>query len=99
MLVYVASAYSDGIITENIKKAREYSRREVEKGNIPITPHLYFPQFLDEKTERDKAMGMNKELFGLCEELHVYGRITAGIKQEIEWAKELGISIKYYERG
>lgn len=95
-VVYVCSPFSQGIMTENLKKAREYSRQEVEMGNIPIAPHLLFPQFMEEDGERDIAMKMNKEILWRCDELHVYGKIiSAGMKKEISWAKELGKKVIY----
>lgn len=97
MLIYICSPYTQGILTENVKNAREYSRRVVEEGNIPITPHIYFPQFVDEATERDKAMEMNKKLLSLCDKIYVYIRngISSGMAQEIKWAKELGVEVIY----
>ena len=37
-----------GNIEENIRKAKGYSREVVLAGHIPITPHIYFTQFLNE---------------------------------------------------
>ena len=50
-LVYICSPYA-GDIEKNIYRARAFSRFAVEKNCIPMTPHLLFPQFMNESTER-----------------------------------------------
>jgi hypothetical protein len=57
------------------------------KGNIPIAPHVYFTQFLDENSEEERTLGisMGIELLKMCDELRVCGdKITEGMKMEIE---------------
>ena len=54
-LVYICSPYS-GDTEGNTEKARRYSRFAADAGTIPIAPHLLFPQFLSEETERELAM-------------------------------------------
>jgi len=86
---------------ENIKKAKEYSRFAVKKGYIPITPHIYFTQFLNDKIkrEREMALKMNLELLDLCDELWIFGdRITEGMHKEIsKWCRERSLrSIKTF---
>ena len=44
-LVYICSPYS-GNVTANVQAAREYCRIAVEKGYIPVAPHLLYPQFM-----------------------------------------------------
>lgn len=51
-LVYICSPYS-GNVENNIKSARRYSRFAVEMGFIPFTPHLLYPQFLDDNNPAD----------------------------------------------
>jgi hypothetical protein len=46
-IVYICSPYS-GDVEGNVDAARRYSRFAVDKGYIPIAPHLLFPQFLDD---------------------------------------------------
>ena len=45
-IVYICSPFS-GDVETNVANARRYSRYAVDKGYIPIAPHLLFPQFLD----------------------------------------------------
>ncbi|WP_303725498.1 DUF4406 domain-containing protein [Anaerovibrio lipolyticus] len=88
--VYVSSQLR-GNVKSNISKAQWYARFVAERGHLPITPHIYFTQFLRDHVpeEREMAMEMNRELLEWCDELWVFGEvISEGMKQEIEWAKD-----------
>lgn len=95
-MVYICSAYR-GDIEHNIKKAKEYSRFAIDNEVIPITPHLLFPQFMDEKTERGLVMSIDLTVLSKCEELWVFGNITTGMREEINYAEKNKISIKYFD--
>ena len=78
-------------------RARQYCKFAVSKGRIPIAPHLYFPQFMSEEREREKAMSMNFELLKLCGEVWVFGdKITAGMEAELDRARRLRKKIRYF---
>lgn len=94
-LVYVCSPFA-GDIETNVNKARRYSRHALDKGNIPITPHLLFPQFMDDDKERKLAMHFNYVLLGKCEEIWVFGDyISPGMKEEVKIAEKRKMKIKY----
>ena len=61
--VFICSPYR-GDIEKNVEKARYYSRMAAVCGYCPITPHLFFPQFLkdDDPQERIKAIKLGVEL-------------------------------------
>ena len=67
-IAFVSSKYK-GDIEANRQKAIEYSRLAIEKGFIPITPHLYLPEVLDDNkpADRAKAQQMCLELVLLCD--------------------------------
>lgn len=46
-LVYVCSPYA-GDIENNVKNAKRYSRFAVENHAILVTPHLLYPQFMND---------------------------------------------------
>lgn len=93
-LVYICSKYS-GDVVKNTIMARRYSRLAVERGFIPIAPHLLLPQFLSEETERDLAMEMDLGILRHCGELWVCGeQISEGMKKEIEEAKRTRMVIR-----
>ena len=56
-IVYICSPFS-GDVEENIANARRYSRFAVDKGYIPIAPHLLFPQFLDDDNPEERELGL-----------------------------------------
>ena len=96
LFTYICSPYRDNPRV-NVMRARQYCKFAVEKGRIPLAPHLYFPQFLSEIDEREKAMSMNLELLRLCSEVWVFGeRVTEGMKAEIAHAERLQKSIRYF---
>ena len=87
--VYICSPYRNNP-RANVMRARNYCKFAVTRGKIPLAPHLYFPQFMSETAERDKAMRMNFELLKLCGELWVFGdEITEGMAAEIARAKKV----------
>ena len=95
-LVYVCSPFS-GDTQANMEKARRCSRFAVDRGAIPITPHLLFPQFLSEDTERELAMFMDMVLLTKCEQLWVFGNaVSEGMRREIEKAKKKHMTIRYF---
>lgn len=78
-------------------KARRYSRFAVDQGAIPIAPHLLLPQFMKEETERELAMFMDIAILSKCKELWVFGKPSAGMQREIEYAKGKKMTIKYFD--
>lgn len=96
--IFICSAYR-GDIDGNIEKAKEYCRwAAVECGVIPIAPHLFFPQFLDDDVETERELGINMGLSLLkeCSELWYFGdSITEGMKKEIDTAVKLGIPVRH----
>ena len=95
-IVYICSPYA-GNIYDNILKARKYSRFAVDCYCIPFPPHLLFPQFMDDTTERDTAVFMNMVMLSKCHELWVFGDVISdGMKAEIDKAKKKHMKIRYF---
>ena len=97
-LVYVCSPLS-GDVERNAENARRYCRFAVDSGCIPLAPHLYFPQFMDDGSgaERNLALFMDIVLLSKCSELWVFGeRISQGMSIEIENAKRKGQPIRWF---
>ena len=59
-LVYVCSPYA-GDVKTNVKNAKRYSRFAVDENAIPVTPHLLYPQFMDDGNEAEREMA--KKIF------------------------------------
>ena len=97
-LVYICSPYS-GNIENNIKSARRYSRFAVEMGYIPFTPHLLYPQFLDDSNPNERALGLffGNVLMSKCAEVWVFGGyVSPGMSAEIEKARHKKYTIRYF---
>lgn len=97
-IVYICSPYA-GDVEMNVKNAKKYSRFAVDRHYLPITPHIYFTQFMDDDIpqERDTAIFMNWVLMSKCEELWVFGDIISkGMKAEIDRARYKHMKIRYF---
>lgn len=97
-LVYICSPYR-GDVENNVRNAKRYSRFAVDEGYIPVTPHLLYPQFMDDKNKADRelAMHFNYVLLGKCKELWVFGDvISSGMTREIDVAKRRRMKIRYF---
>lgn len=97
-LVYICSPYS-GDIETNVEAAKRYSRLAVDKGCIPLTPHLLFPQFLDDDIPEERELGLffGNILMSKCSEVWVFGeRISAGMESEIKRARWKNYRLRYF---
>lgn len=97
-IVYIRSPYA-GEIEKNVKAAKGYSRFAVEKGYIPIAPHLLFPQFLNDANPKERQLGLffGNALMSKCSEVWVFGsRISAGMEAEINRAKWKNYRLRYF---
>ena len=98
-LVYICSPYS-GDVEENVRLARRFSAFAVSAGQIPLAPHLHFPQFMDDTDPdaRELAMFFNRILLSKCEQLWAYiGRVSAGMRAEIDWAQQMDIPVRFFD--
>ena len=97
-IVYICSPFS-GNVQENIGNARRYCRFAVDKGYIPIAPHLLFPQFLNDNDMIEREMGIHfgNVLMSHCADVWVFGEyISSGMSAEIERAKRKGYKLRYF---
>lgn len=97
-VVYICSPLA-GDVERNQEKARTYCRFAVDSGCIPIAPHIYFTQFMNDasRKERDLALFMDIVLLSKCAELWAFGdTVTNGMSIEIEKAKRKGQLIRYF---
>lgn len=100
-LIYICAPLR-GDMEANIEKAKQYSREVFLQGDIPICPHIYFPQFANvENAKEDRAaMNMGLALLKRCSRINVYADPpTAGMREEIEIARQYGVSIKHIQQG
>jgi hypothetical protein len=97
-IVYICSPYA-GDTESNIKAAQKYSHFAVNKGYIPIAPHLLFPQFLNDSNPTERKLGLffGNALMSKCSEVWVFGeRISAGMESEIKRARWKNYRLRYF---
>lgn len=97
-IAYICSPFA-GEVEKNIEAARNYSRFAVDKGYIPIAPHLLFPQFLNDADPRERQLGLffGNALMSKCSEVWVFGnRISTGMAAEIKRAKWKNYRLRYF---
>ena len=97
-IVYICSPFS-GDVEGNIASAQRFSRFAVDKGYIPIAPHLLFPQFLNDNDPKERQLGLffGNALMSKCAEIWVFGsRISSGMEAEIKRAKWKGYHLRYF---
>ncbi|MBK7078522.1 MAG: 3'-5' exonuclease [Myxococcales bacterium] len=76
----------------NIERVRAISQFLIDDGALPIAPHLYLPQLIDETTGREQALALCLELLATCDEVRVFGElVTEGMERELREAKRLGL--------
>ena len=83
--IYVCSPYKatlpfqkrtgSGKSKENVKRAKLACRILVKLGYLPLAPHLYFTQFLEDgdEKEREEGIALGMRWLAVSDELWVFG--------------------------
>lgn len=94
-LCYVCSPYR-GNTERNIEYAKELTRLALDSGYVPVTPHLYLTQVLDEDEPEqcEKGMAAGTELLKHCRYILIGSRygLSEGMLAEIDTATENGLA-------
>ena len=95
---YVVSRYSGTRreIKFNVRVARYVARLVIKDGLMPVVPHIYFTQFLDDMNYYERKLGteMGLELLKECDSALIVvidGHISKGMKAEIKYIEEVGM--------
>lgn len=97
-IVYICSPFA-GDVDGNVAATQRYSRFAMDKGNIPIAPHLLFPQFLDDNAPKERELGLffGNVLMSKCAEVWVFGStVSPGMDAEIKRAKRKDYRLRYF---
>lgn len=97
-IVYICSPYA-GDVETNVQKAKRYCRFAVDKGYIPIAPHLLFTQFLNDDNPKERQLGIffGNAVMSKCSEVWVFGEyISNGMEAEIKRAKWKNYRLRYF---
>jgi len=98
-LIYICSPYRGDYI-KNLTDAARYCRDVLMQHPdvIPIAPHVFFSQFLDDEIPGERVIGMEAglALLDMCDEIWVYGitNPSEGMRAEIDYALKNGIKIR-----
>lgn len=80
----------------NREVARYFAKRLTYEGKVPVAPHLFYTQFLDDAIPDERETGLGYGLFDLRTSKEfllvvIDGIISEGMKAEIAEASRLGI--------
>lgn len=102
--VYVCSPLSAPTaqgIKENMVKAGVYARKVGEMLHCrAIAPHAVLPMIIDDNIpeEREIALKFGIDILNISDAIVVCGKvISSGMKAEIEYAREKGIPVIFYD--
>lgn len=99
LMIFVCSPYR-GDVKGNVERAKKYAKFITRCGYIPIVPHLFYPQFLDDKDAEERILGitLGVEQMRDCDEMWIYGtHISEGMAFEIQKAREFRIPVRLYD--
>lgn len=97
--VYIISRYRANNQRQqefNKDVARYFCRAIIDEGKVPVAPHIYYTQFLDDNFPDDRECGLGLGIW----ELHnsqefllviIDGIISEGMQNEIEEVSRLGL--------
>lgn len=84
-------------VAANKNRAKLACKVLTRLGYLPLAPHLYFTEFLNDEdaSDRDDGICMGLEWLGMANEVFCFGdEITEGMSIELARAKELGIPVR-----
>ncbi|SCI05456.1 Uncharacterised protein [uncultured Clostridium sp.] len=100
--VYVASRYA-GDVEANTAAALDYCRYVINENCIPVASHIFYAAsgMLNDNSEEERELGLmfGLSLLAVCDEIWVFGEVSAGMQQEITEAKKLGKRVRYMKEG
>lgn len=97
--IYIASPYR-GDTDINTMRAKRYARFVARQTAVPICPHIYLTQFLDDaiSEEREAGLYLGIQMLKRCSEIWVFGSyVSEGMTREIEVAKKYNIPVRYFD--
>jgi len=96
--IYIASPYK-GDIEKNINNAKKYALFVSKQTFVPVVPHLYLTQFLNDdiEEERNAGLALGLQMLKRCHEMWLFGDcISEGMRAEIEFAEKHSIPMRHF---
>jgi len=91
--IYVCTPFR-GEEWKNIRIADECCNHVLKEGHLPICTVNWLGRWIDVDTTDNKIIYLCLQYVKLCDEVWVFGEPTAGMQEEIKFARELGKTIK-----
>lgn len=99
MLIYICSPFRAGnqaVQDRNVECARRMCLLAMQRGHVPVAPHLMYPGVLDDRIQAQRRMGLDTALSLLerCDEVWAL-RVapTEGMRAELEHAVNCRIPV------
>lgn len=97
--VYIISRYRAATQKQqefNRDVARYFCKAVVDSGRVPVAPHIYYTQFLDDNFQDDRETGLGLGLWELRNSQEfllviIDGVISEGMQNEIQEVSRLGL--------
>ena len=95
MMKVVYTAYS----SKNFRLRARITRYVSNQGAVPINPFLNFDYFLMDTIDEETQKKLNLELIRRVDEVWVFGEISDGVKEEIDFAHFIQKPVRYINLG
>ena len=99
--VFICSPYSataEYSTEENVALAERLCRAVTLAGHAPFAPHLFYTRFLDDKSQKERAMGIDAGIawLGMADEIWIYAKdrneCSEGMALEVLRAEKFSIA-------
>lgn len=96
---FVCSPFS-GDVASNLVYAKDCAKLTLSMGYVPVAPHMYYPQFLDDNDEYERDLGLQLGRQAMLERCCCClcfedNGISEGMKGDIAFAQENNIPVKH----
>ena len=93
--IYIASPYTTGDVTANVRRSMEMSNRLMDEGFAPYCPLVYHLQELSFPRPYEDWMQLDLEWIKSCDGLLRLDGESPGAEREVKFARELDIPVFY----
>jgi len=95
LIIYVSAPYTLGNLIINVKNACEAGNLLLDKGHVPLIPHLMMLWELHSPKPYSEWMRICLALLGKCDALLRLEGFSKGADIEVKIAKEAGIPVYF----
>jgi len=90
----VYTAYS----SKNFRLRARITRYVINRGMVPVNPFLNFDYFLMDTIDKETQRELNFELIRRVDEVWVFGELSDGVREEIDFANSLNKPVRYVNK-